>query len=131
MPAVRTISNRKRFREKDVHNERRSHFNAGGATLSAGGFFIVPWMYNAGVHRILELHFSPIRADVLRIKKSMPAPYPDGVPATDAALTLKGAGGTSLVTLWYDPCTFTLDAYGSRENLVRVRTALVSEPIMR
>jgi hypothetical protein len=108
----------------DVYKESRTHFDPVNAEINAGGFFIIPWVYHVNhVPQIVQLTFSPIHADFFTIEKADAAPYPDDVPNGDNALVLKASDGKPAMTLWYDPCTFTLDAYGSREGVVWVRTA--------
>lgn len=108
---------------EDVYEERRTHFNPGNAEINAGGFFIIPWVYHAThVPQIVQLSFSPIRMDFLWVENADAAPYPALVPERDKALVLKTLDHKSAITLWYDPCTFTLDGYGSRAGVVWVRT---------
>ena len=111
----------------DLYKESRPHmFVAAGTFINTGGFFLVPWAYHVmQLSQILELSFSPLRTDYLSVSQTPAAPYPDNVPTRDKALELNQAVPRQSITLWYDPCTFTLDAYGSRENLVWVRTAVL------
>ncbi|HEV3153977.1 MAG TPA: hypothetical protein VGZ02_09255 [Candidatus Baltobacteraceae bacterium] len=107
-----------------VYKESRSHFNGGTALINAGDFFIVPWMYHVThIAQIVELSFSPIRTDLIRPEETAAAPFPEGVPSHDGALLLRGVDNKPMGTLWYDPCTFTLDAYKLGAGTVWVRTA--------
>ena len=110
---------------EDVYRESRPHMRvAGTEPVNIGGFFFLPFMYHV-THAadILQIGFSPIQADDLRIGETAASPYPDNVPTHDKALVVSSAVTQRSTILWYDPCTFALDAYGTRGGRVMVRTA--------
>lgn len=111
----------------DVYKESRPHWNLQGDTpIIAGGLFFVPFLYHmTHAFTIAHLSFSPVKIDFLSVRETPAAPYPDHVPAHDKALLLTTTPNEPAITIWYDPCTFTLDAYGSRNGRVTVRSALL------
>lgn len=108
----------------DVYNESRPHLKVPADTpVIIGGFFLIPWIYHTKhPSRFLEIGFDPLRADYLSVSDASPSPYPDAVPHRDKALRVSAVGPDT--TLWYDPCTFALDAYRSGGYLI-VRSALL------
>lgn len=112
---------------QDIYKESRAHmYVPPDAIINSGGFFFIPWIYaKKHASEVLELSFSPLRTDLFAITQTPAAPFPENVPVRDKALLLKPTAGGSAITLWYDPCTFTLDAYGSPDSVVHVRTGLL------
>lgn len=112
---------------EDVYTESRPHMLAGqNEPVNIGGFFFLPFMYHV-THAadVLNLSFSPIQTDDLSIRETAAAPYPDNVPPHDKALVATSMLTQRSTILWYDPCTFALDAYGTRGGRIMVRTGVL------
>lgn len=79
--------------------------------IAVRSLFLVPWIYHRTHARFIGvLSFQPIRVDSADIIATANAARPVGVPADDLALAVtERTRGTTV--LWYDPCTFVVDAY--------------------
>lgn len=111
---------------KDFLLESRPHFETeANRPLIAGSLLFVPWLYHAThSNDLVRISFDPLRTDYIIIADVPGAPYPDGVPSHDKALSVTSISDRP-TTMWYDPCTFIVDAYGNRGGSVTIRTALV------
>lgn len=111
---------------KDALNENRPHFEPdANRPIVVGGLFFVPWLHHAtNAPEMVQIAFDPLRTNYLSISDAAAAPYPEDVPTHDKALTVISTANQT-TTLWYDPCTFTLDAYGTRNGSIVVRRALI------
>ncbi|HET9097658.1 MAG TPA: hypothetical protein VFN37_13440 [Candidatus Baltobacteraceae bacterium] len=112
---------------EDVYKESRTRMHvAANEPINIGGLFFLPFMYHATqAAEILQVDFSPIMTGYLRVQQTAAAPYPANVPAHDKALIVTSMRTRRSAILWYDPCTFALDAYGTRDGRVEVRTAVL------
>lgn len=95
----------------DVYKESRPRWpSPRHAPIIVGGWFFVPWLRHAThASSIVRIAFDPLRVQTLNVSDAIHAPRPYGVPSQDKALLVAAVDQTT--TLWYDPCTFTLDAY--------------------
>lgn len=93
--------------------------------IIVGGFFLVPWIRHVTkTSEIARIDVDPLRVQYLAVRDVLPSPYPDGVSVHDKALLVTAARDQATL-LWYDPCTFTLDAYGANSNSAVVRSTLM------
>ena len=114
------------FTGDGVYEESLTHFDAGKTPVVVGGLFLVPWLYHVTkAPQLLQINFSPIRTDLLSVSEATAEPFPESVPKSDKALEVKTSDRKTVTTLWYDPCTFTLDAYGTRGGKIEIRNALL------
>lgn len=110
--------------DSEAYKESISHFRAQeNAPIIAGSFFFIPWIYHVThAAHVARVMFDPLRVEYLAISATSPSPFPDSVPTHDKALRI--SAGNQQTILWYDPCTFALDAFGGYDGAV-VRRALL------
>lgn len=108
---------------KDVLKESRPHFEPfGNAPLLVGGYFFVPWIYHVRkTTQLAYITFDPLRVQYIGIEPAGNTP-PEGVPARDKALRVDSMPGRQTI-LWYEPCTFALDAYQLNGGRLIIRDA--------
>lgn len=93
--------------------------------IIVGGFFFVPWIRHVTkTSEIVRIDVDPLRVQYLAVRDVSPSPYPEGVSAHDKALLVTASPGQA-TRLWYDPCTFMLDAYGVNNSSAVVRSTLL------
>ncbi len=107
-----------------VYKESKPHFHPrDNAPIIVGGFFFTPWIYHVThAEHVARVLFDPLRVEYFVISATQPSPYPDNVPTRDKALRI--SAGNQQTILWYDPCTFALDAFGGYGGAA-VRRALL------
>lgn len=121
---LESVTNLPSSQNDDVFKESRPHFRVlGNAPIIVGGLFFIPWIYHVThASEVARIDFNPLHVEYLSISGTSPSPYPEDVPNSDKALKVSASGQQT--TLWYDPCTFTLDAYQSN-GYALVRHALL------
>ena len=102
---------------------KREWLNPRNAIIVVNALGLVPWIYHVTHPRSLEsvtlpsLFNDKTTSEMLDVIQPVYVPTPAGVPNSDLALRLVNKfGGTT--TLWYNPCTFVLDAIQTRASLV-------------
>ncbi len=110
---------------RDVLKESRPHLSVPpNERLVVGMLLLVPWIYHkTGEKEFETIDFNPLRSRIVDITEVAAAPYPSGVPARDHALRLSSWSQPAM-TLWYDPCTFAVDAYGRSSDNAIIRSSL-------
>lgn len=108
---------------KDIQSESRPRIEIPKTyTLITGGYFVLPWVrHRTHGSKIAEIEFDPLRVRYLLVRDNVLTQHPPGVPISDRALSVGAEGETTL--LWYDPCTYTVDAYSLSDGKVFVRQA--------
>lgn len=109
----------------DVLTESRPHYQSYGRLIVAGTLLLTPWVY-AKTHTqyIQTVTFDPLSIRDVAITETPAMPYPNGVPKADHAIKLTAFGQPPNI-VWYDPCTFVVDAYGRSADHAWVRTSLI------
>lgn len=91
--------------------------------MIVNAFELVPWIYHVTHTNKIETVFrsrltaSDITIEILDVIRGSALMKPAGVPSVDDALWLVQKSGKT-TTLWYNPCSFSLDAIQKGSSLV-------------
>lgn len=111
--------------QSDVLTESRPRYQSYGRAIVAGMLLLTPWVYyKTHSQYVTTITFDPLRIRDIAITEVPAAPYPEDVPTRDLALKLTPFG-KSPMTIWYDPCSFVVDAFGSSADNAQVRSSLI------
>jgi hypothetical protein len=97
--------------------------------LIVNSIALLPWIYHATHARSVEsvslpdLAIDSVRTQTLGIAEVAGEARPSGLPAGERALRVTRESGDATV-LWYDPCTFVVDAFKIGTSIV-VRSELI------
>lgn len=109
----------------DVLRKSRPHLHVQPhVPITVGGYFFVPFLQHAArASQIARIDLDSAQVQYLTIEPVASPDFPDGVPHADRAERITDGRSTTL--LWFNPCTFTLDAYGQPNSVATVRHALI------
>src|SRR5262249_23149660 len=99
----------------DVVRQSRPQFAyTGEAPLIVGPFTLAPWLYSErNVKSLSALTFFPIGVRTYALERAPSTSRPGQLPKSDLGIVLKATDAQGDTTLWYDPCTYVVDAYVS------------------
>ncbi len=106
-----------------IYTEQLRRYTAPPDTVlvAGAGYDLLPWLLARHPHdHFLQLRVNPIAWTAMEVHAAH-VPTPEGVPVGDGALeivTHVAPGEQQTSYLWYDPCTFVLDAEGPRDRLI-------------
>lgn len=104
-----------------IYTEQLRRYSAQPDTvlIAGAGYDLLPWLLaKRPKAHFLQLRVGPIAWAPLEVHAAG-VPRPAGVPVGDRTLeivTRDAAGINQVSYLWYDPCTFVLDAEGPRDH---------------
>jgi hypothetical protein len=97
--------------------------------LIVNAMALLPWIYHVTHARLMEsislpnLSIDSVGSQTLGIVEAADEARPSSLPAGERALRVTRESGNATV-VWYDPCTFVVDAFESPASLV-VRSDLI------
>lgn len=115
---------------RDVMKESRPHFTLrADEPLLAYSFALVPWLYvERRVQGVDDLSFFPMKEQSYSLKDADPAARPDGVPKSDRGVELHdNVYGPVALSIWYNPCTYVVDAFDWGKDIVQLNSHLVPQ----
>lgn len=105
--------------------KRRPHLAyRGDGPLLVGSIAPIPWLFVVK-HSVAFslLTFFPVAITQYRIEYAASRPSLDGLPDSDQGITIRTSTNRDSTTLWFNPCTYVIDAYQSGDGGVLVREA--------
>jgi hypothetical protein len=112
--------------DRSVYSEELKTYTLPPESLLITGAASLPWMIaQTHVSSVYAVRYDPIRVqpEVVSVAKLVP---PSGVPKGDVALVVRNYNDQGPVEayLWYDPCTYVVDAWGPDPDHVTLRSGI-------
>lgn len=109
----------------DVIKTSRPHLHIDSQIpVVIGGLFFAPFLQHAThASRLARIDLDSAQVRYLTIEPAPAVAVPSGVPNVDRVELTRDGDVTTV--MWFNPCTFTLDAFGTLDGVSVVRRALI------